>query len=134
MNDYELSVLSDFKVHCPKYIVQKYKHKHAEDTNWTRFYYYKNKKKIEVTPINIEMDYEVTSTLAYNKSVFYKMTTMSNSDTFFDYYFKLKPNLPKIVIKSSNRVTKKHRQLKVEEENSFVEVDEKTGMVLVRFE
>ena len=47
--------------------------------------------------------------LAYNKNVFYKMTTMSNQDTFFDYYFKLKNNLPKIVVKKSNRKGKSDR-------------------------
>jgi hypothetical protein len=106
MDTYEKSLLSDFKVYCPKYIIQKYNHKHAAGDNWTRFYYYKRKKRYAVPPCNVDFDYEVSSTLAYNKSVFYKMSTMSNSDTFFDYYFKLKPELPKIVIKSSNRKTK----------------------------
>jgi len=58
---------------------------------------------------NIDYDYEVSSTLAYNKNVFYKMTTMSNQDTFFDYYFKLKNDLPKIVVKKSNRKGRSER-------------------------
>ena len=103
MDEYETSILDNMKVYCPKYIIQKYKHKHAKDEKWTRFYYYKNKKRVEVPTENIDYDYEVSSTLAYNQNVFYKMTTMSNSDTFFDFYFKLKPSLPDIVIKNSNK-------------------------------
>jgi len=103
MNEYEQKVLTDIKVYCPKEIVAKYKHKHTKEKDWTRFYYYKEKKCQVVSPENIQYDYEVTSTLAYNKNVFYKMTTMSNQDTFFDYYFKLKDDLPKIVVKKSNR-------------------------------
>ncbi len=111
MDEYEIEGLKELSVYCPKHIIQKYKHKHSKEKEWTRFYYYKNKKRVEIMPNNVEYDYEVCSTLAYNKNVFYKMTTMSNSDTFFDYYFKLKPKLPKVVIKSSNRKserTKKH--------------------------
>ena len=39
---------------------------------------------------NVDYDYEVSSTLNYNKNTFYKMTTMSSCDGYFDYYFKLK--------------------------------------------
>tara|TARA_R100001369_G_scaffold90844_2_gene130572 strand:+ start:247 stop:645 length:399 start_codon:yes stop_codon:yes gene_type:complete len=114
MNSYENGVLTDFKVFCPKHIIAKYKHKHSSDTDWTRFYYYKDKKRIGVEKENLDYDYEVSSTLAYNKNVFYKMTTMSNSDTFFDYYFKLKPELPQIVVKSSNRKSQRQKQLDIE--------------------
>ena len=99
MNDYENQVLTDFKVFCPKEVVAKYNHKHQKDKEWTRFYYYKDKKRHAIGKENLDYDYEVSSTLAYNKNVFYKMTTMSNQDTFFDYYFKLKNDLPKIVVK-----------------------------------
>ena len=34
---------------------------------------------------------------------------MSNQDGFFDYYFKLKNNLPKIVVKKSNRKNQSNR-------------------------
>ncbi|MHA1542455.1 MAG: hypothetical protein ACTSQH_05740 [Candidatus Hodarchaeales archaeon] len=107
MDEYEIEGLKALSVYCPKHIIQKYKHKHSKDKDWTRFYYYKNKKRLEVLPENIEYDFEVSSTLAYSKHVFYKMTTMSNSDPFFDFYFKLKPTLPKIVVKSSNRKSEK---------------------------
>ncbi len=115
MNDYENNVLTDFKVFCPTDVIQKYKHKHTNDKNWTRFYYYKDKKRHQVGNENIEFDYEVSSTLAYNKNVFYKMTTMSNQDGFFDYYFKLKNNLPKIVVKKSNRKNQSNRTKNIKE-------------------
>jgi len=115
MNDYENQVLTDFKVFCPKEVVAKYNHKHQNQKNWTRFYYYKDKKRHIVGKDNLEYDYEVSSTLAYNKNVFYKMTTMSNQDTFFDYYFKLKNDLPKIVVKKSNRKGKSDRTKNVNE-------------------
>ena len=130
MNDYENGVLSDFKVYCPKYIIQKYKHKHQEEADWTRFYYYKNKQRTIVPKTNIDYDYEVSSTLAYNKNVFYKMTTMSNSDTFFDYYFKLKPELPKIIVKSSNRRDHKMKKLKQQFPKPEIAAN---GKVVVRF-
>ena len=43
------------------------------------------------------------------------MTTMSNTDAFFDYYFKLKNDLPKIVVKKSNRKGKSDRTKNVKE-------------------
>ena len=50
MNEYEQKVLTDIKVYCPKEIVAKYKHKHTKEKDWTRFYYYKEKKcKVVVT-------------------------------------------------------------------------------------
>ena len=117
MNDYENQVLTDFKVFCPKEVVAKYNHKHQNQKNWTSFYYYKDKKRHAIGKENLDYDYEVSSTLAYNKNVFYKMTTMSNQDTFFDYYFKLKNDLPKIVVKKSNRKGKSDRTKNVKESN-----------------
>jgi hypothetical protein len=130
MNEYEQGVLTDFKVFCPKYIIQKYKHKHQDQDAWTRFYYYKDKQRTAVPPENIDYDYEVSSTLAYSKNVFYKMTTMSNADTFFDYYFKLKPELPKVVVKSSNR---KSQRLKRFNDQKPKPEFTKDGKVIVRF-
>ena len=62
MNDYENQVLTDFKVFCPKEVVAKYNHKHYNKKDWTRFYYYKDKKRHIVGEENIEYDYEVSST------------------------------------------------------------------------
>jgi len=135
MNDYENNVLTDFKVYCPPEIIQKYNHKHINSKNWTRFYYYKDKKRHAVGKENISYDYEVSSTLSYNKNVFYKMTTMSNQDGFFDYYFKLKNNLPKIVVKKSNRKNKSDRTKNVKEVSvkELPEVCPETGKFICRF-
>ena len=40
------------------------------------------------------------------KTHFYKMTGMSSTDGYFDYYFKLKEHLPNVVVKKSNRNNK----------------------------
>tara|TARA_R110000744_G_scaffold80657_4_gene158397 strand:- start:1047 stop:1454 length:408 start_codon:yes stop_codon:yes gene_type:complete len=106
MNVDDKELLTNLKIFCPPNIVTKYSHKQAAPKEWIRFYYYKNKKKKLIFPQNIEYDYEVSSTLNYNKNTFYKMTTMSNQDGYFDYYFKLKDNLPNVVIKKSNRHNK----------------------------
>ncbi len=135
MNDYESKVLTDLKVYCPKEVVAKYKHKHTKEKDWTRFFYYKEKRRHCVLPENIEFDYEVSSTLAYNKNVFYKMTTMSNQDTFFDYYFKLKDELPKIVVKKSNRHGKSQRtstKMLLNEKLKLYEMSE-NGKFICRF-
>ena len=57
---------------------------------------------------------------------------MSNSDTFFDYYFKLKSELPKVVVKSSNRRSLRHLNLKYKERDQEREFT-KDGKLIVRF-
>jgi len=134
MDTYDIQTLSDLKVYCPPEIVAKYNHKHNNPKNWSRFYYYRNKKKTLVPNNNIEYDYEVSSTLAYNKNVFYKMTTMSHDDNFFDYYFKLKPDLPKCVIKKSNRFNKVQKRMTIKkfDINDFDRSDD--GKFILRFD
>ena len=135
MNTHDIDLLNNLKIFCPPNIVTKYSHKQQAPKDWTRFYYDKNKKRHLVKPENIDYDYEVSSTLNYNKYVFYKMTTMSNQDGYFNYYFKLKDNLPNVVIKKSNRHNKS------EKTKSFVnnmkvsdyETD-KNGKFIVRFD
>ena len=133
MDEYEIEGLKALGVYCPKHIIQKYKHKHQKSQEWTRFYYYKNKRRVIVGAENLAYDYEVSSTLAYNKNVFYKMTTMSESDTFFDYYFKLKPELPKVVIKSSNRKSERTRNHWKSPPKPPRHIDPETGNVIVKF-
>ena len=40
------------------------------------------------------------------------MTTMSADDSYFDYFFKLKGDLPKCVVKKCNRYGKSQKQIK----------------------
>lgn len=103
MNNNDLEILKNLKVYCPPGIITKYSHKHKLPEEWVRFYYYKDKVKTAVKPENLGYDYEVSSTLNYRKDVFYKMTTMSQTDEYFDYYFKLKPDLPQTIVKQCNK-------------------------------
>lgn len=109
MNDIDKKLLDDHKTFISPELVAKYSHKQTNPKEWVRFYYYKNKKRIVVEPKHIEYDYEVSSTLNYNKQTFYKMTTMSSNDGYFDYYFKLKDHLPSCILKKSNRNNKTER-------------------------
>ena len=115
MNSIDDEILKNLKIYCPANIITKYSHKHKIPSDWIRFYYYKDKQRQEASMDDIAFDYEVSSTLNYKKNVFYKMTTMSNTDAFFDYYFKLKNDLPKIVVKKSNRKGKSDRTKNVKE-------------------
>tara|TARA_R110000796_G_scaffold90169_5_gene193942 strand:+ start:5041 stop:5448 length:408 start_codon:yes stop_codon:yes gene_type:complete len=134
MNSHDSILLNNLKIFCPANIVTKYKHKQQKPKEWTRFYYYKNKKRNIVTHENIEYDYEVSSTLNYNKNTFYKMTTMSSSDGYFDYYFKLKDHLPNVVVKKSNRhnTTEKTKQMVKPFQSTPYEIDS-NGKFVVRF-
>jgi hypothetical protein len=62
------------------------------------------------------------------------MTTMSHDDNFFDYYFKLKPDLPKCVIKKSNRFNKVQKRMTIKkfDINDFDRSDD--GKFILRFD
>jgi hypothetical protein len=135
MNDNDTILLNNLKIFCPPNIVAKYKHKQQAPKEWTRFYYYKNKKRQIVSNENVDYDYEVSSTLNYNKNTFYKMTTMSSCDGYFDYYFKLKDHLPNVVVKKSNRhnKTEKTKKMTTPFEKPPYELD-KDGKFILRFD
>jgi len=134
MDSNDTEILTGLKCFCPPEIVQKYNHKHNDAKNWSRFYYYRDKKKTLVTNNNIDYDYEVTSTLSYNKNVFYKMTTMSMDDNFFDYYFKLKSDLPKCIVKKSNRFnSKKKRNINIRKFD-IDDYETEDGKFILRFD
>ena len=92
MNPEDQKILDELKIFCSPEIVAKYNHKQDKD-----------RRRQVVSSANIDYDYEVSSTLNYNKRTFYKITAMSMKDGYFDYYFKLKPHLPYVVVKKSNR-------------------------------
>jgi len=137
MNVLDILTLNDLKVFCPPEIVAKYNHKHNNPNDWSRFYYYRDKKKTLVGKQNIEYDYEVSSTLAYNQNIFYKMTALSCDDLHFDYYFKLKNDLPKCIVKKSNRYNKKSKN---ETATSYTRIERnkietsKDGKFILRFD
>jgi|TARA_B100000519_G_scaffold191932_1_gene192847 hypothetical protein len=103
MNPEDQKLLDELKIFCSPEIVAKYNHQQENQNDWTRFYYYKDRRRQVVTNANVDYDYEVSSTLNYNKRTFYKITAMSMKDGYFDYYFKLKSHLPYVVVKKSNR-------------------------------
>lgn len=134
MNPQDTELLDNLKIYCPPEIVAKYSHKQNNPKEWTRFYYYKQKRRYIIPKENIQYDYEVSSTLNYNKNVFYKMTSMSSSDGYFDYYFKLKDNLPNVVVKKSNREGKSQRSKQIATKYTPPETCPKTGKFIVRFD
>jgi len=134
MNPSDIELLNNLKIYCSPEIVAKYKHKQKKPQEWTRFYYYKQ-KRYKIPNENIQYDYEVSSTLNYNKNVFYKMTAMSNNDGYFDYYYKLKDELPNVVVKKSNRYGKSQAtQLKVLSEKPSVPTCPDTGKFIINFQ
>lgn len=135
MNDSDKELLDSLKVYCPPEIVAKYQHKQQKPRDWVRFYYYKNKKRNIVNAKDIKYDYEVSSTLNYNKDTFYKMTGMSSTDGYFDYYFKLKEHLPNVVVKKSNRNNKTERTkiMSKPTDKKHYDIDE-NGKFIIKFE
>ena len=79
------------------------RHKHRKPGNWSKFYFYKNRSKTAVSPDDIKCDYEVTSSLEYQQDIFYKLSHLSDSDCTFDYFYKLKTDIPNIMFKQNNR-------------------------------
>lgn len=135
MNSDDKKALSDLGIYISPEIVAKYNHKNSDPEQWSRFYYYKNKKKTKVD--NVEYDYEVSSTLNYKKNTFYLMSIMSHKDPYFDYYFCLKQDLPKCIIKKSNRNKsndmKKKKLIQYDRYKDY-EKCPKTGKIIVRFD
>ena len=79
------------------------RHKHRKPGNWSKFYFYKNLEKTQVSPKDIKCDYEVTSSLEYQQDIFYKLSHLSDNDSTFDYFYKLKTDIPNIMFKQNNR-------------------------------
>jgi len=81
-------------------------HKHRDKENWVSLWFYKGRQKQKVHPSEIQADKIITSKLEYQNNIFYKMSSMSKEDSYFDYYFKLKENSPKDLVKKNNRYKK----------------------------
>jgi len=106
MNIKDKQLLDSLGVFMNSNIKKKYGHKHTDPDSWCRFYYYKNRKPFAVPNSNIRYDAEVTSTNTLHKFTFYKMLHLSNSDLFYDFYYKLKEDIPSDIIlkKIKNKV------------------------------
>ena len=81
-------------------------HKHRDAKNWVALWFYKGRHKSMVLADQLESDKIITSKLEYQKNIFYKMSSMSNEDEYFDYFFKLKDGSPNNLVKKNNRYKK----------------------------
>ena len=110
-------------------------HKHRDVNNWVSLWFYKGRKKQLVEPDAIQLDKIITSKLDYQKNIFYKMSSMSKEDEHFDYYFKLKENTPKNLVKKNNRYKKLNpkKKVKYEEYKSPPYKKDKDGRYIVTF-
>ena len=77
MNSEDQKILDELKIFCSP------DHKQENTKDWTRFYYYKDRRRQVVSSANVDYDYEVSSILNYNKHTFYKITAMSMKDGLF---------------------------------------------------
>ncbi len=89
------------KYEVPNEII-KNSHKHHEPNKWVAMWFYKKNKKQLVCPDEISSDI-ITSKSEYQRDIFYKMSFVSAADDCFDYFFKLKPNVPKNIVKKNSK-------------------------------
>ncbi len=90
-------------MYVPDEYLDSVKHKHRKPGKWSKFYFYRNRTKTEVSIDNIKSDFEITSSLEYQQDIFYKLSHLSDSDCTFDYFYKLKTDIPNIIFKKNNR-------------------------------
>lgn len=103
MNSTEKEFLDSLGIFIKPHIINRYSTKTQKELDKeTRFYYYKKRYKTYINKENIFYDKEVSCSMKYKQYAFYKMTHLSNEDPFFDFYFTLKPNAPKLVAKEKN--------------------------------
>ena len=98
-----IMTINDVKYYIPNKIFEK-AHKHRKPVEWVTLWFYKNRKRTFIENKNITTDKEITSKLEYNINTFYKMTTLSAEDDYFDYFYRLKPTVDKgNILKKNNR-------------------------------
>ncbi len=107
MDQKDRKLLKNLGIYMHPELRRKYDHKHSNPENWVRFYYYKQKKPFLVPRSNIRYEAEVTSTNSLHKHTFYKMSFLSKSDPYYDYYYKLKENIDKVIVLENQRVQSK---------------------------
>lgn len=106
MTPEDKSILDNLGIYISPDIVNRYYHQQTSKEPRTRFYYFVDRQKTFVPCENVSYDGEVSSTLCYKKNCFYKMSHLSKVDAYFDYYFMLKPECPKTVVKRKSVATK----------------------------
>lgn len=86
----------------PEEVVEK-NHIHRKKNRWVSMWFYKNRKKTRVYKKQVKEDLIITSKLEYQKGIFYKMSQLSAEDDCFDYFYKLKDDVPKNIVKKNQR-------------------------------
>tara|TARA_R110000744_G_scaffold334007_1_gene439408 strand:- start:329 stop:745 length:417 start_codon:yes stop_codon:yes gene_type:complete len=92
---------------------KKIKQKHRKKNKWCNLYFFKNRKKNVITDKNqVKDDLVITSALQYQRDTFYKMSSISQEDDTFDYYYKLKYNTSTDIVKHKSRCKKSLKKTK----------------------
>jgi hypothetical protein len=110
-------------------------HKHRDADNWISLWFYRGRRRNKVTQDQILPDKVITSKLDYQKNIFYKMSSMSREDEHFDYYFRLKEDTPKNLVKKNTRYKKINpkKKVKFKEYKSPPYKKDKDGKYIVTF-
>jgi len=85
--------------------------KHRNTKGWCNMFFYKNRKKEPVPKYCVKDDLVITSKLEYQKNIFYKMSALSKADDTFDFYYRLKDDAPKNIVKRNLRKKKKFKSV-----------------------
>lgn len=101
----EKVTINDETYILPNNILTK-KHKHRESEKWVSMWFYKDRQKTKVKKTEVKEDLIITSKLEYQKGIFYKLSQLSAEDDCFDYYYKLKEDIPTNVVKKNRRYKK----------------------------
>tara|TARA_R110002012_G_scaffold317421_1_gene533728 strand:+ start:1240 stop:1644 length:405 start_codon:yes stop_codon:yes gene_type:complete len=102
MNDTQTIKIDGKSYILPQEVIDK-NHIHRKKKNWVSMFFYKNRKKTRVWKKDCKDDLIITSKLEYQKGIFYKMSQLSAEDDCFDYFYKLKDNVPKNIVKKNQR-------------------------------
>ena len=133
--------INDVRYYIPNYVFEK-AHKHRLPDEWITLWFYKKRQRTKIDKEFIKSDKEITSKLEYNRNTFYKMTTLSEDDDHFDYFYRLKPTVKEgNILKKNNRYTKRGRLRKNALKADVtaygygvpLEVDKETGKSIVHF-
>jgi len=101
-----IMTIDGVKYYIPNRIMEK-QHKHRINNEWVTLWFYKNRRQFTTIKKDVKIDKEITSKLEYKRDTFYKMTTLSEEDPHFDYFFKLKEEIKTgNVVKRNGRFTR----------------------------
>ena len=101
-DDYKTIQIEGKKYILPQEVLDK-DHIHRNKKRWISMWFYKNRKKTRVYKKDVKDDLIITSKLEYQKGIFYKMSQLSAEDDCFDYFYRLKEDCPKNIVKKNQR-------------------------------